>query len=212
MGRIAETFFGAQCMSKSKIKTCQPSIKPDQQHRVEIDLGNEIGADEVSWWNILLSPGGGWEIMTNYCQRTYLLPWSALLSDAVYIGLARHYSFNNPGAPSSNTALKSLAIFCSCYHLYSQCLAALAAAFYIPFLNSRLVMLLLPTPVSWVQSSIASQCSIVLDLIAEHRKLLTYYMMLSCNVWGMCSLLCSTFFNAKNNCNIVSAWINLHLQ
>lgn len=49
MGRIAETFFGAQCMSKSKIKTCQPSIKPDQQHRVEIDLGNEIGADEVSW-------------------------------------------------------------------------------------------------------------------------------------------------------------------
>lgn len=33
-------------------------------------------------------------------------------------------------------------------------------------------------------------------------------MTLSCNVWGMRSLLCSTFFNAKIDCNLVSAWIN----
>lgn len=133
-----------QCTSKSKIKTCQPSIKPDQQHRVEIDLGS-------GRWNILLSPGGEWEITTNYHQRTYLSPWSALLSDAVCIGFARHYSFNNPTAPSSKTALKYLARFCSHHHLYGQCLAALAAALYIPFLNGRPVTLPHPTPVLQVQ-------------------------------------------------------------
>lgn len=33
-------------------------------------------------------------------------------------------------------------------------------------------------------------------------------MTLSCNVWGMRSLLCSTFFNTKIECNLVSAWIH----
>lgn len=33
-------------------------------------------------------------------------------------------------------------------------------------------------------------------------------MMLSCDVWGMRSLLCSTFFNADIECNLVSAWMN----
>ena len=197
-----------RCTSKFKVKTCQSSVKPDQQHRVEIDLGSDIEADEANWWNALLSPGGGWEITTDYRQKTYLSPWSALLSDAVYIGLARHSSLDESGPPSSNTALKYLARFCSHYRLYGQCSAALAAALYIPFLNGRPVTLPLPTPVLQVQSSTASQCSLASDLIAEHGKLLTYYMTLSCNVWGMRSLLFSTFFNAKVDCNLVSAWIN----
>lgn len=33
-------------------------------------------------------------------------------------------------------------------------------------------------------------------------------MTLSCNTWGVRSLLCSTFFNMEVECNLVSAWIN----
>ena len=32
--------------------------------------------------------------------------------------------------------------------------------------------------------------------------------MLSCNVWGMRSLLSSTFFNGEVECNLASAWLN----
>lgn len=197
-----------QCMSKIKIKTYQPSVKPDQQHRVEIDLGSDIDADEASWWNALLSPGGGWEVTTSYHQKTYLSPWSALLSSAVHISLAGLSLFSDPEPPSSNTALNYLARFCSRYRLYGQCSAALAAALYIPFLHGRPVTLPLSMPVLRAQSSTASLCSMVSDLIAEHGNLLTYYMTLSCNVWGMRSLLNSTFFNAGIDCNLVSAWVN----
>ncbi|KAL6230445.1 hypothetical protein BDW75DRAFT_234375 [Aspergillus navahoensis] len=45
-------------------------------------------------------------------------------------------------------------------------------------------------------------------VVAEHSRFLGQYMTLSSNGWGMRSLLCSTFFNADIECNLVSAWLN----
>lgn len=199
---------GHRCASKFKETIIQPVISPEKQHKVEIAIGNDVDIDEASWWAAILSSDRGWEITTDYNQRTYLSPWSVSLSDIIRIGVKRPPSFINADPPSSNTALEYLARFCSRYRLYGQCSAALSAALYIPFLSGKSASLPLPRPVLRSQSSTSSQPAQSSNLVAEHGKFLTYYMTLSCNVWGMRSLLHSTFFNAEIECNLVSAWLN----
>lgn len=46
----------------------------------------------------------------------------------------------------------------------------------------------------------------------EEGRLLTYYMTLSCNEWGMRSLLHNIFFNADVYCNLVDAWLRSAFQ
>lgn len=196
------------CTKTYKSRGCQSSTEHNPQQKIELYLGSDISAEEAIWWNALLSPSRSWEITTEYNQRSCMSPWSVQLSDKVHISLAKHPSLENPELPSSDIALECLSRFCSRHCLHGQCSAALAAALYIPFLNGRSVTLPLPTPVLRAQSASTSQCAQVSDLISEHERLLSYYMTLSCNTWGMRSLLCSTFFDARVECNLVSAWIN----
>ncbi|KAK6823728.1 hypothetical protein RU639_006403 [Aspergillus parasiticus] len=44
--------------------------------------------------------------------------------------------------------------------------------------------------------------------IYEHYNLLPRYMMLSCDVWGIRSLLHGIFFNSDIECNLVAAWMS----
>ena len=199
---------GHRCTRKFKERILQPAISPEKQRKIEIALGNDVDADEASWWAAILSSDRGWEFTTEYNQRTYLSPWSVSLSNIIRIGVKTPSSFINIDPPSSNTALEYLARFCSRYRLYGQCSAALSAALYIPYLSGKSASLSLPRPVLQSQSSTFSQPAQSSNLVAEHGKLLTYYMALSCNVWGMRSLLHSTFFNAEIECNLVSAWLN----
>lgn len=195
-----------RCTSNLKKRRCQHVMSSKQQHRVEIEIGDDANADEASWWEAILS--SDWEFTTDYNQRNYLSPWSVSLSNGVCIGVTKAPSPISSEPLSSNTALKYLARFCSRYHLYGQCSAALAAALYIPFLSGQSTSLPLPRQVLRRQPSSFSQSAQFSNPAAEHGKFLSYYMTLSCNVWGMRSLLCSTFFNAEIECNLVSAWLN----
>lgn len=96
------------------------------------------------------------------------------------------------------------------YGLQDQSSAALAAALYIPSISGSTI------PLPMLKNSAkpgrsppkvpAHACS---DSFSEHAEFLPYYMTLSCNTFGTRSLLCSTFFNADIECNLVSAWLEL---
>lgn len=48
-----------RCTKTYKSRGCQASLEHNQQQKIELDLGSDISAEEASWWNTLLSPGGG---------------------------------------------------------------------------------------------------------------------------------------------------------
>ncbi|KAE8395986.1 hypothetical protein BDV23DRAFT_65603 [Aspergillus alliaceus] len=183
------------------------SIIPGNECAAEIDFGYHIEKDEAGWWAAILSSGGCRHITADYNQRTYLSPWSVTISDTSRIAVMGSPSVSGIELPSSSAALEYLARFCSHHRLYGQCSAALAAVLYVPFLNGRSVSLPTPKQILRPQSpAIFAQPNI--DVIGEHGNLLPHYMTLSSNVWGVRSLLCSTFFNADIECNLVSAWLN----
>ncbi|KAE8356962.1 hypothetical protein BDV28DRAFT_125990 [Aspergillus coremiiformis] len=180
---------------------------PSHQCAAEIDLGYHAEKDEAGWWAAILSSGGGRHITAEYNQRTYLSPWSVTTSDTSHIAVMGNPSVAGIELPSSSTALKYLARFSSHHRLYGQCSAALVAVLYVPFLSGRSVSLPMPKQVLRSQSP-ARFAQPDIDIVGEHGRLLPYYMTLSSNVWGMRSLLCSTFFNADIECNLVTAWLN----
>lgn len=188
--------------------TC-PSTAPDQHCDVEMNLGADANDDEASWWKAILSPGAGWEISTVFNQRTYLSPWSVLIPNEVRIAVAGDPSVAGHDPPSSTTALTYLSRFCTHHQLYGQCSAALSAALYIPFLSGRSILLPMPKPIPQPRPATNNTDTVQPStVLAEHASFLGQYMTLSSNVWGLRSVLCSTFFNADIECNLVSAWLN----
>ncbi|GMG38898.1 unnamed protein product [Aspergillus oryzae] len=206
--RWAELLKSASdCKIKFTTENVASFMVPSHQYAAEIDLGYHAGKDEAGWWAVILSSGGCRHITADYNQKIYLSPWSVTISDTSRIGVMGDPSVAGIELPSSSTALAYLARFCSRHRLYGQCSAALAAVLYVPFLSGRLVSLPMPKQVQRSQSpAISAQPD--KDIIGEHGRLLPYYMTLSSNVWGMRSLLFSTFFNADIECNLVSAWLN----
>lgn len=166
------------------------------------DIGYKIDEDEDRWWRSILS--FGWKISTTYNGREYLSPWSVSAFDTPFPGKENQWIDSN--IPSCQTALAYVTRFCMQYGLQDQSSAALSAALYIPSLSGGTIQLPMlenstkrggsPPTVS------AHACS---DDESEHAEFLPYYMTLSCNTFGMRSLLCSTFFNADIECNLVSA-------
>ncbi|KAJ6038459.1 hypothetical protein N7460_008230 [Penicillium canescens] len=122
------------------------------------------------------------------------------------MGIAGGYPISKEGPPSSGAALEYLARFCSRHRLYGQCSVALVAALYIPLLSGDSISLPVPKlALHYGPSSLSQKSS---NLVKEYSDFLSRYMMLSSNVWGMRSLLSSTFFNGEVECNLVSAWLN----
>ncbi|KZF20395.1 hypothetical protein L228DRAFT_250079 [Xylona heveae TC161] len=199
-----------QCKTRFTTGVVSPRLGPNQQGDVEIDLGEHVEQDEASWWKAVLTSPGGWEVTADYNGRTFLSPWSVSISATIRIAVAGDLVVPAAQPPSSSQALQYLARFCSHNRLHGQCVTALAGALYIPFLSGKSVSLPVPQPAPRHQSRepVACFAQSHSDVVAEHGKLLTYYMTLSTNVWGMRSLLCSTFFNADIECNLVSAWLN----
>ncbi|GIK06733.1 hypothetical protein Aspvir_002383 [Aspergillus viridinutans] len=190
--------------------------KSHGKYDVEVPIGDDIEEGEARWWQAILLGDKGWKITTDYKDKTYISPWSVSILNGT-LSHARPILFNNNYAPpSSETALKYLARFCAYHRLYGQCSAALAATLYIPLLGGRLATLPVPKPATISTTQIQHPATFVpprtgpshMELVAEYGRLLTGYMTLSSDVWGMRSLLCSTFFNADIECNLVSAWLN----
>ena len=122
------------------------------------------------------------------------------------MGIAGGDPISKEGPPSSGAALEYLARFCSRHRLYGQCSVALVAALYIPSLSGDSISLPVPkSALHYGPSSLSQKSS---NLVKEYSEFLSRYMMLSSNVWGMRSLLSSTFFNGEVECNLVSAWLN----
>ncbi|KAL4889385.1 hypothetical protein BDV59DRAFT_195789 [Aspergillus ambiguus] len=171
---------GHQCNSNFTHKAHQLATDSGHHDAIKIDIGSDFDPAEAAWWEAILCPGGGWKITTDYKGKTYCSPWSVILSEKAKIELAGGYPILKDAPPSSGTALEYLAKFCSRHRLYGQCSRGLP-------------------------SCLSERSS---NLVKEYSKFLSRYTMLSCNVWGMRSLLLSTFFNGDIECNLVSAWLN----
>jgi hypothetical protein len=190
--------------------------KSHGKYDVEVTIGDDIGESEARWWRAILVGDKGWRITTNYKDKTYISPWSVSILNGTLSHARPVMCNNNPAPPSSETALKYLAKFCAHHRLYGQCSAALAATLYIPLLGGRLATLPVPKPATISITQIPNPASFAfpvtrpshMELVAEYGRFISAYMSLSSDVWGMRSLLCSTFSNADIECNLVSAWLN----
>jgi hypothetical protein len=175
--------------------------------KVAIEIGGDFDDEEGRWWNAILTGDKGWKISVRYKDKEYLSPWSISTLDGACVKEDSRAEIGQP--PSSDVALKYLSKFCAHHRLYGQCSAALASALYIPLLSGRRISLPMPKPaIEMINQTTPVNPSRNLELVRNHGRLLPYYMSLSTNVWGMRSLLCSTFFNPDIPCNLVSAWLN----
>ncbi|KAE8402793.1 hypothetical protein BDV37DRAFT_272647 [Aspergillus pseudonomiae] len=191
----------SELLSKSPEHRCMIALKeedprcevPLSHSRIEVDIGVDASDDEVHWWNVILSVYEGWSITTVYNGRTYVSPWAS--------------SSAKRQQPSSDRAVEYLARFCCYKRLYGQCSAALSAALCIPFVWTKSISLPVPKMSATSGCALELHCSPATH-IYEHCDFLPRYMMLSCNTWGIRSLLHATFFNPDIECNLVAAWMS----
>ncbi|KAK2760784.1 hypothetical protein FQN54_002022 [Arachnomyces sp. PD_36] len=185
----------------------------DPSKRIEVDL-DTIESHAARWWAAVLAPGEGWAATVCRKGQIYRSPWSVrtatIQSFVLRVVSHNHKSHDTEFSPPSSTdALRFLSDFCTTHNVHSQGLAALSAAMYLPFHNGATATLpcpkpcLKPTTTSCITSSPASP-QVAVD---EEESLLPYYMTISCNIWGIRSLLHSTFFNPEIYCNLVSPWL-----
>ncbi|KAJ6038940.1 hypothetical protein N7460_007306 [Penicillium canescens] len=184
--------------------------RSDKESLVEVDIGDDACEEEIFWWHTILCSGDGWDAAVKYNGRIYLSPWSVSAKNVGFILAKTGFLSAESNLPESATALKYLSRFCVHHRLYAQCSVALAGVLCIPFLRKKTVSLPFPKQNSRVRKKESTSDSSVSipDLLDEHSELLPKYMTLSSNTWGLRSLLCSTFFNADIECNLVSAWLN----
>lgn len=90
----------------------------------------------------------------------------------------------------------------------------MAASLFLPWKNSdegASVVLPLPkpsrAPVSEPQQKLLPSSLPFQRTLQDESRLLSYYMTLSCNIWGMRALLCGSFFDPAVSCNLVSPWM-----
>ncbi|KAL1982515.1 hypothetical protein VTN96DRAFT_1240 [Rasamsonia emersonii] len=191
------------------------SLSQNQTDCIDIDLGTVDGS-AARWWAAILAPGEGWCASITHDGQVYRSPWSVSVTSSRPLSLRGiiNHPDNESSPPSAADALRFLSEFCATYGLYGQCAAALTAALFIPFHNDATATLPLPRPYPRPNANISSQtrgCTLPLSPSLGHveaeGRLLCYYMTLSCNIWGIRSLLCSTFFDPEIYCNLVSPWL-----
>lgn len=176
---------------------------------IPIDLRPGVEEHEAEWWNAIFS-GKGWEITTKYKERVYHSPWAVSAFQQVSPSIVKNILMASTELPSSGVALEYLNRFCAYHRLYGQCSAALAGVLYIPLLGGSSASLPMIKPLLRLSANTPTSCSTEPFPVPkeEQGKILAQCMTLSSNVWGMRSLLCSSFFNPDIDCNLVSAWLN----
>jgi hypothetical protein len=183
----------------------------DELSAIQIDLGENVSAEEALWWRNILSSDNCWDATTKYNGQVYLSPWSVSVKDVRLTTSFKLSVVSEPSPPSSAAALGYLTRFCEHYQLYAQCSVALAGVLYIPFLRGKSTSLPFPKQLSRPELKArfgGVSLTTIHNLIEVHKNLLPKYMTLSSNPWGLRSILCSTFFNPDIECNLVSAWLN----
>lgn len=199
-----------ECQMSYSPPSCEGPVHSNKQHMIQIDIGDDACAEEVSWWRAVLCSDSCWDATTKYNGHEYLSPWSLSATGAGLIVTTKGFLNTRADPPDSWTALEYLRRFCVHHRLYAQCSVALAGVLYIPFMRGGTIALPFPKESSRLKSKEGDGGSTVpiQELLKEHGQLLAKYMTLSSNVWGLRSILCSTFFNKDIECNLVSAWLN----
>lgn len=111
---------GHQCSSNFTHKASQLATNSTRRDTIDIDIVHDSEAAEAAWWGAIVHSGGGWEMTTDYKNRTYRLPWSVTLSVIASMRIAGGYPISEEGPPSSSAALEYLARFCTRYRLYGS--------------------------------------------------------------------------------------------
>ncbi|KAL3455605.1 hypothetical protein BJX64DRAFT_272125 [Aspergillus heterothallicus] len=185
--------------------------RPDERPSIQINIGEDVSAEEALWWRTILTSDDCWSATTKYNGQVYFSPWSVSAEDIDLAVSPIPLAVGDDSPPSSIIALGYLTRFCEHYRLYAQCSVALAGVLYVPFLRGKAISLPFPRQLSGEELTARfGRVSLpaIVDLLETHEKLLPKYMTLSSNPWGLRSLLCSTFFNPDIECNLVSAWLN----
>ena len=201
---------GHECHMSYTAQSVESTLQSDEKSMAQIDLAEDVCEEEVLWWRAILGSEDGWDATTKYNGNVYLSPWSVSAKDARLTLATKASAGAKSEPPTSVTALKYLSRFCVHHRLYAQCSVALAGVLYVPFLGGKGVCLPFPKQVSRLELKEhvgASSVSIPV-LLNEHSQLLSKYMTLSSNTWGIRSVLYSTFFNPDIECNLASAWLN----
>ncbi len=181
---------------------------------IEIDI-SEKGERAARWWAAVLAPGEGWRATIELSDTIYRSPWSAHIASSQIlklrnadVGSITHEQSKT--TPSSDEALEYLREYCEYHGISSQCIPALAASLFLPWKNSdegASANLPLPKPSRNPRSKSSPSSVHFQRSLQDESRLLPYYMTLSCNIWGLRSLLSGSFFDPAVSCNLVSPWI-----
>ncbi|KAI2011690.1 hypothetical protein LOZ39_001012 [Ophidiomyces ophidiicola] len=186
----------------------------DRQTQVVVDVG-DVDNDAARWWAAVLSPDEGWQAYLTWEQRRFRSPWSTALETRVDFTLACHKPLCHVSttAPPFTTAVRFLAEYCNLHKIVDQALAALSSTLFLPTLNKKETPIPLPIPNCHKKKRLKPAISesseqkefdfILTQIVPELDKLLT----LSCNSWGLRSLLSSVFYEPEIPCNAVSPWL-----
>lgn len=199
-----------ECHMEYNTQRLQSSRALDDEPAIEIDLGQCSCEEEVLWWSAILCSAEGWDATTRYNGHVYLSPWSISVKPVRLTPTQSALAGVVSEPPSADTALKYLSRFCLHHRLYAQCSVALSGVLFVPFLRSREICLPFPkhSARSRLNECVDHSSVSILGLLRKHGELLPKYLTLSSNIWGLRSVLCSTFFNPDIECNLVSAWLN----
>lgn len=185
----------------------QEDLSSSHHHEdIEIDLGNGLLDEEVYWWSAILSSSRGYNITTVCKGERYCAPWSISVLDGQQYHFRTKLDMTPFGPPSSADALRYLSRFCNDHDLHDECMAASSAALFIPLSEANSRATIFPIPRNAV--NLTTPRNPQEDPVLRLEPLLPYYMTLSCNAWGLRSLLCSTFFEPDVECNLVTPWLN----
>ncbi|OJJ72417.1 hypothetical protein ASPBRDRAFT_54263 [Aspergillus brasiliensis CBS 101740] len=188
---LLERSVDHECQMSYTAQSCEGSVKLDKQHTIHVDIDDNACEEEVLWWRAILYSGNGWDATTKYNGHEYLSPWSLSVTDAGLTPATKDSLITRANPPDSWTALEYLRRFCVHHHLYAPCSVVLAGQSF-----------------QLMSKEGAGATVSISELLNEHGQLLVKSMTLSSNVWGLRSILCSTFFNNDIECNIVSERLN----
>ncbi|KAE8389950.1 hypothetical protein BDV23DRAFT_172798 [Aspergillus alliaceus] len=195
--RSAESSSGLSVNGRSTWRTSNGAFS----HK-GYDDGNYIRSVIFAWVYIL---NARWAELLKSISRAPLRWWNAILSPnegwsvttvsngSTYTSpWTKQFSKSESQPPSSDKAVQYLARFCCHKRRYGQCSVAFSTVLCVPFVWTKSVTLPFPK-------------------MPNISDLLPRYMILSCDMGGIRSLLHVTFFNPEIKCNVVAACISAAL-
>ncbi|KAJ5642251.1 hypothetical protein N7490_006251 [Penicillium lividum] len=184
---------------------------------IEIEIG-EVDESTARWWAAILAPRQGWKtFLLKKEGEAYYSPWSLSLDKGpdfkvVWHDNGIHAPISAVSPPSSETAMRLLAQFCSLHGLREQFYAAFFAALTFPTHKQLEINVELPLPVvTQTHLDHALDTSQVNELLSLGKDVPSF-MALSCNHSVVMSSLCGSFWEPNIPCRLVSPWLHPILE